>query len=126
MDIAVFPPQELETALATVRALHPDSDAAPDRFVRAVASMHGRSVDPRALPRPSLEQTAAVITDPGRRKRLVQLAIVSGLVGGEIAPAIARAVAQLCEALGIDDAVLRAGQAIGRGAGGLSATGSAA
>lgn len=116
MNIAVFPPQELETALATVRALHPDASTARDRFVRAIASMHGVSIDPSALPRLSFAQTAAVITDPVRRKRLVQLALVSSLLAGEFAPAIERAVAQLCDALGLDDSALRAARAMGRAA----------
>jgi hypothetical protein len=112
MDIAVFPPQELPTALGTVRALQPGSSALRDRFVRVIATMHGVAVDLTVLPSPSLAETAAVITDPHRRKRLVQLAVVSGLLGGELTQAPEGAIAQLAEALGIDDGAIRAGRAM--------------
>lgn len=112
MDIAIFPPHELPTALGTVRGLQPGSSALRDRFVRAIAAMHGVVVDPTVLPTPSPAQTAAVITDPHRRKRLFQLAVVSGLVGGELTQAPEGAIAQLAEALGIDDGAIRAGRAM--------------
>jgi hypothetical protein len=112
MDIAVFPPQELFTALGTVRALQPGPSALRDRFIRVLATMHGVAVDPTALPTPSLAETAAVITDPHRRKRLVQLAVVSSLLGGELTPAPEGAIARLAEALGVDDAAIRAGRAM--------------
>lgn len=112
MDIAVFPPQELPTALGAVRALQPGSNALRDRFLRVIATMHGVALDLAALPTPSLADTAAVITDPHRRKRLVQLAVVAGLLGGELTRAPEGAIAQLAEALGVDDAAIRAGRAM--------------
>jgi hypothetical protein len=112
MEIAVFPPQELPTALGAVRALQPGSSALRDRFVRLIATMHGVAVDLALLPRPSLAETAAVITDPHRRKRLFQLAVVSSLLGGELTRAPEGAIAQLAEALGIDDGAIRAGRAM--------------
>jgi hypothetical protein len=111
MDIAVFPPQELPTALGAVRALQPGSSALRDRFLRVLATMHGVAIDLTALPTPSFAETAAVITDPHRRRRLVQLAVVSSLLGGDTS-APEGAVAQLAEALGVDDGAIRAGRAI--------------
>jgi hypothetical protein len=112
MDIAVFPPQELPTAMGAVRALQPGSNALRDRFLRVIATMHGVALDLTALPTPSLAETAAVITDPHRRKRLVQLAVVAGLLGGELSQPPEGAIAQLAEALGVDDAAIRAGRAM--------------
>ena len=112
MDIAVFPPQELPTALGTMRALQPESNALRDRFLRVLATMHGVAVDLTDLPTPTLTETAAVITDPHRRKRLVQLAVVSSLLGGELTQAPEGAIARLAEALGVDDGAIRAGRSI--------------
>jgi hypothetical protein len=112
MDIAIFPPQELLTALGTLRALQPASSALHDRFIRVIATMHGVAVDLSALPRPSLAEVGAVITDPQRRKRLVQLAVVGSLLGGELTRAPEGAIAQLAEALGVDDGTIRAGRAM--------------
>jgi len=111
MDLAVFPPQELPTALGAVRALQPGSSALRDRFLRVLATLHGVAIDLTLLPTPSFAETAAVITDPHRRKRLVQLAVVSSLLGGDTA-APERAIAQLAEALDVDDGAIRAGRAI--------------
>jgi hypothetical protein len=112
MDIAVFPPAELPIALGTVRALQPGSSALRDRFLRVIATMHGLAVDPAVLPTPSLAETAAIITDPHRRKRLVQLAVVSALLGDELTQTPDDAITELAEALGIDDGAIRAGRAM--------------
>lgn len=112
MDIAIFSPQELPFALGVMRALQPGTNSLRDRFVRVVARLHGVSVDPARLPTPSFAETAAAIPDPTRRKRLVQLAVVGALLGGDLAPALEDSLANLCDALGVDDAAIRAGRAM--------------
>lgn len=108
MDIAVFTPHEIAIALGTMRALAPQPNAAQESFVRILGTMHGVAVDPVGLPVPTPAQTAAVITDPQRRERLLQLAVVNALLASACSPASSHGVAELAAALGIRDRVLDA------------------
>jgi hypothetical protein len=103
MDIAIFAPDELPIALGAVRAVDPDPSPPQDRFLGAVARLHRSVIDPGALPAPRPEETAALIADPRRRKRLLQLAIVMTTIDGSVAPATAANVVRLAGALGVDE-----------------------
>jgi hypothetical protein len=103
MDIAVFRPHELPFALGAVRAVDPEPTPAQDRFLEVVARLHRVAIDPGALPSPSPEETAAIVTDPHRRKRLLQLAMVMTTIDGSVGRAPAESVARLAGALGVDE-----------------------
>lgn len=102
MDVRVFAPAELEVALATLRAIPPSSSPARDALLRAIGSLHGRTVDPSSLPPAGPVDAAARILDPHGRKRLVELATVVAMVDGEVTPAAAVAVARLAAALAVE------------------------
>lgn len=102
MEIKVFEPHELETALGAIRAVVPRPSAAQDAFLRVLGRLHARSVEPRELPAPTPAETAAAITDPHRRKRLVECAIVMTMVDGAVEREAASSVASLARALGVD------------------------
>jgi hypothetical protein len=107
MEIAVFDGRELEIALGAVRAIPRAPSAAQDDFLRALARLHGRVLDPGALPTPTAREVAAEIADPHRRKRLVECATVMTMVDGEVEPGAAAAVTDLARALGVDGATSR-------------------
>jgi hypothetical protein len=107
MDMAVFNPDELSTALGAMRALAPKPNAVQDQFMRILGTMHGVAVDPAALRLPTPAETAAVITDPRHRERLLQLAVVNTLLASACTPTPRRAVAELAAALGIDGNALQ-------------------
>lgn len=107
MDTAVFTPDELSTALGAMCALSPEPNVAQDRFVRTVGTLHGVAVDLSVLPIPTPAQTAAVITDPERRRRLLRLALVNMLLASARPATLERAAVELAEALGTHDAVLQ-------------------
>jgi hypothetical protein len=106
MDVAVFPLRELPVVLGTLRAVSSTSSAAQDRFVELIARIHGVAVD-SAVPELSFEHVASVITDPHRRKRLLQLAIVSTTVDGAVDAHEARVIARLAAALGVEEPATR-------------------
>jgi hypothetical protein len=103
MDIAVFQPHELPVALGAVRAVDPDPTPPQDRFLVAVGRLHRATIDPRALPAPTPEETAGAITDPHRRKRLLQLAMVMTTIDGQVEREPAASVARLARALDVDE-----------------------
>jgi hypothetical protein len=104
MDIEVFPASELPIALGAVRAIDPAPTPVQDRFLETIARLHRTSLDARTLPVPSPAALAAAITDPHRRKRLLQLAVVMTMVDGEVERAPAASVAALARTLGVDEA----------------------
>jgi hypothetical protein len=106
MDIAVFPRQELPTALGALRAFHPAPSEAQQHFIEVIGRLHGVDVDGE-LPEPSIEETAAVIADPHRRKRLVQLAMVTTMIDGEIDSREAASVERFARALQVDERATR-------------------
>jgi hypothetical protein len=109
MDLKIFPPHELTAVLRALR----DVAVTNDRFTEAeraliegIARIHGREIDADSLEPISFHQVSRVVTDPHRRKRAVQLAIVMALVEGVPDRAAERDVAGLAQALEIDEAGL--------------------
>src|SRR5262249_29292354 len=113
MDIAIFPPNELPIALATVRSVDPEPSPAQDRFISAVARLHRTSIDPSALPKVSAAETARAIIDPHRRKRVLQLAMGRSPVGGAGPKPAGGPVAPRARARGVDEGGLKTLQQIG-------------
>ena len=70
-----------------------------------MARLHRVAIDPLALPAPSPEETAAAITHPHRRKRLLQLAMVMTTIDGSVGRAPVRRKAALALARGAACAV---------------------
>ncbi|HKA92009.1 MAG TPA: hypothetical protein VKE22_30305 [Haliangiales bacterium] len=103
MDIAVFRPHELPVALGAVRGVDPQPTPMQDRFLEVVGRLHRVTIDPRSLPAPSPRHTAETISDPHRRKRLLQLAMVMTTIDGSVARTSAEKVSQLAAALGVDE-----------------------
>lgn len=104
MDLRVFAPNELDAVLRALRQVA----LADDRFTDAeqalidgVARFHGVKVDATSLAPITPEEAARVVTDPHRRKRAVQLAIVMALVEGEPSRASDEAVQRFAAALGL-------------------------
>jgi hypothetical protein len=103
MDIRVFEKYEVPIALGAIRGIDAEPTPHQDRFLEAIARLHGMAIDPRDLPRVSAEVTARIITDPHRRKRLLQLAMVNATIDGSVERAPAASVAHLAAALGVDE-----------------------
>ncbi|MET0595507.1 MAG: hypothetical protein ABW133_22600 [Polyangiaceae bacterium] len=103
MDIQVFPPDELPVALGALRAIDLPLTLAQKRFLDVIARLHRAPFSPRALPTLSPVDAAAAITDPHRRKRLLQLAIIMTTIDGEVREAPTVNVARLAEALEVDE-----------------------
>jgi hypothetical protein len=106
MDLAVFAPHELDAVLRALRHVA----AANDRFtpaeralIEGVARIHRVDLDADSLEPITFDRVAHIVTDPHRRKRALQLAIVTALVEGTPSPVTDDAVARLAEALDIDD-----------------------
>jgi hypothetical protein len=106
MDIKIFTPPELVAVLRALRnvALVDDRFTDAERaLIEGVARLHQASVDADALEPIEFEDVAAVVVDPHRRKRAVQLAIVTSLVEGTPSPESGAAVRDFAAALGIGD-----------------------
>jgi len=110
MDIAIFPAQELQLVLSALR----DVACSNDRFSEAEAQMleglarlHGQEVRADELRFTTLDELARVVTDPHRRKRAVQLAIIVSLIEGQPDERASQAVSRLARALEVDDEGLR-------------------
>lgn len=108
MDIAVFDPHEIPIVLGTLRAVTSNPSPAHARFIELIGRIHGVNVDCLPPdPAPSFERAASLVTDPHRRKRLLQLAIVSTMVDGNIDEHEAAVIARLAEALEVDEPATR-------------------
>jgi hypothetical protein len=110
MDITIFEPNELPLVLGALRDVALANDVfseAESQLIEGLAQLHGQELRASELPRVSLETLASVVTDPHRRKRAVQLAIIVSLVEGQPAEAGSRAVAELARALDVTDQGLR-------------------
>jgi hypothetical protein len=110
MDIAIFEPRELPLVLGALRDVALANDTFSEgetQLLEGLAQLHGHALRASDLPRVSLECLASVVTDPHRRKRAVQLAIITSLVEGQPDEAGSRAVAQLARALDVDEQGLR-------------------
>jgi tellurite resistance protein len=109
MDLKIFQTHELETVLRALRGVAVINGAftpAERDFVQAIAHIHEASIDVDALQPISLDEVASVLSDPHRRKRAVQLAIVMALVEGEVDAETQRAVQALASALAIEESGL--------------------
>lgn len=106
MDIKVFTVGELEAvlrALLTVAQANDSFTRAERDFVETIAELHGAEIDVGALRPMRGAELASIVTDPHRRKRAVQLAIILALVEGDVAGSTERAVHELAGALGIEE-----------------------
>jgi hypothetical protein len=112
MDIAIFSPADLPIALGAVRAVDPEPTPAQDELLEAVARLHRVAIDARALPAPTLAETAAAIPDAHRRKRLLQLAMVMTTIDGSVERVAAARVESLAHALDVDERGVRTLQRI--------------
>jgi hypothetical protein len=106
MDLKVFNPQELTAVLRALRNVALANDRFTDAeraLVEGVARIHEIEIEADALPPITFEEVARAVTDPHRRKRAVQLAIVTALVEGTPSHATETAVRDMAAALGLDE-----------------------
>jgi hypothetical protein len=109
MDLKIFPKNELIFVLGALRTLalvNGTFTEAERALVEGVARIHGFTVDADELVPVSFERVAQIVTDPHRRKRAVQLALVAALVEGTPSEETNDAVADFARALEIDEAGL--------------------
>jgi hypothetical protein len=110
MDLVVFSKEELPVALGALRYVAAsDGNVSPDEraLVASIARIHGATVDFDRVESVTPERAAATLTDPHRRKRLVQLAIVTALAKGAPTPEREAAVDALAKALDVPEAGIR-------------------
>jgi hypothetical protein len=110
MDLKVFAPHELTLVARALRGIAGADGtvtAAEEAMIDGLARLHGHALDADALDPISPAALAAQLTDAHRRKRAVQLAIVTALVDEEPSEERARAVRDFAEALDIRDEGLR-------------------
>jgi hypothetical protein len=106
MDLRVFSHQELQPVLRALRHVafaNRRFTEAERALVEGVARIHGVELDAESLAPIGFDEVAGAVTDPHRRKRAVQLAIVTALVEGSPEPSTERAVRELATALEIDE-----------------------
>lgn len=109
MDLKIFTPQELDVVLRALRHVVLVNDRFTDAeraLIKGVGRIHQVEVLADALEPISFDEVSRVLTDPHRRKRAVQLAIVTALVEGTPSPVTESAVRELATALGLDEAGL--------------------
>jgi hypothetical protein len=110
MDLVVLNEKETPCALRALRdvvASNGTITPAERRFIEVIGELHGTRVDVGSLPSIAPGEVAEVITEPHRRKRVVQLAAIAAMVEGDVTPAEAAAVRGLAAALGVEEASLR-------------------
>lgn len=110
MEIQVFDDRELPLVLGALRevALANDRFTEPEaELIEGLALLHGRRVSADDLPRISLDELSRGVTDPHRRKRAVQLAIIMSLVEGQPQEAGSQAVRRMAGALDVPEEGLR-------------------
>jgi hypothetical protein len=110
MDLVVFPKEEMVIALRALRAVASANGAftqAEADLVEGLARLHGENIDAGTLAPITPSEVAQVIRDPHRRKRVVQLAIVTSLIEGPPGVETDRAVAELACALEVPDGGVR-------------------
>ncbi|HYP76329.1 MAG TPA: hypothetical protein VER12_10250 [Polyangiaceae bacterium] len=109
MDLVVFSDREILVALRALRTVAGASGAFTQHeadLIQAVGRLHGLTVNAHELAPITPAAVAMVVTDAHRRKRLVQLALVTTLVEGVPERQAEGAVAELARALEVDDAGL--------------------
>ena len=110
MDLHVFPPHELSAVLRALRSVACANDAfTPSErdFVQTLAHLHDAAIDVDTLAPITGDELAGVVTDPHRRKRAVQLAIILALVEGDLDGRTEHAVRRFAAALGIEEQGVR-------------------
>jgi len=108
MELAFLRPEEVPVSLAALRAVAAANGSVTTSersLLDLVAEMHRSTFDPE-LPGVNASEVASIVTDPHRRKRLLQLAVVMAMVDGDVSPEQERAVRRLARALEIDDGSL--------------------
>lgn len=110
MELKTFSPTELDAVLRALRHVAIANDRFTDAeraLIEGVAALHDVTLDADALRPIDNEELARLVTDPHRRKRAVQLAIVTALVEGTPSAQTQRAVASLASTLGLDEEGLK-------------------
>lgn len=109
MDLRVFAPNELIVVLRALRQVAVANDrftSAERALIEGVARIHERDLRAESLEPIAFDEVARVVTDPHKRKRAVQMAIVMALIEGTPTYGTESAVRALAVALGIDEAGL--------------------
>jgi tellurite resistance protein len=117
MDLAVFAAKEVPMALGALKtvALADGKLAMPERqLLEVIGALHDEAVDVGALAAISPRQVARAISAPHRRKRVLQLAVVTALADGEVGPEEERALQELARALDIEEPALGVVHAVAR------------
>jgi hypothetical protein len=110
MDVVVLSGEEVPCALRALRGVVASNGtvtAAERRFIEVIAELHGATVDVGALAPIRPGEVAEVVTEPHRRKRLVQLALIAAMVEGDVTEKEAEAVRSLARALEVDERGLK-------------------
>jgi hypothetical protein len=106
MELKVFSAPELDAVLRALRNVALANDRFTDAeraLIAGVARIHDVEVSPDSLAPISALELARVVTDPHRRKRAVQLAIVMALIEGTPSYTTEERVRELATALEIDE-----------------------
>ena len=109
MDLQVFPRSELSAVLGALRNVATENGRFTDAeraLIEGIARIHEQDISADALEPISFEEVARIVVDPHRRKRAVQIAIVTALVEGTPGPETEAAVRRFADALGFDEAGL--------------------
>jgi hypothetical protein len=110
MDLAIFEARELRPVLGALREValaNHEFVPAEAELIEGIARLHGETLHASELPSAGFESVAQVLIDPHRRKRAVQLAIVTSLVEGQPTPDSVAAVRRFAHALDVSEAGLR-------------------
>jgi hypothetical protein len=110
MDVVVLAREEVPYALRALRdvvASNGTITPAERRFIEAIGELHGARVDVDSLAPIRPGEVAEILTEPHRRKRLVQLALIAAMVEGEVTASEAAAVRALAKALEVDERGLK-------------------
>jgi hypothetical protein len=110
MDLVVLSKEEVPSALRALRGVVASNGTvtpAERRFIEVIAELHGTTADVDSLASITPGQVAEVITEPHRRKRVVQLASIAAMVEGDVTPSEARAVRALAGALKVEERALK-------------------
>jgi hypothetical protein len=110
MDLVVLGETEIPCALRALRDVVGSNGRvtpAERRFIEVIAELHGTTVDVASLASIAPGEVAEVITEPHRRKRVVQLAAIAAMVEGDVTAAESAAVKRLAAALDVEERGLK-------------------
>lgn len=120
MDLIVFPARELYAVLCALRNVALDNDRFTSNeraLIEGVARMHGADLSADDLYPITVEHVARIVRDPHRRKRAIELAIVTSLVEGQPSGKTQAKVAELAAALEVDTGELEVLEKLAHGHG---------